>query len=270
MEELAPSRRVIAVIGCQVLEDEVCHVIGSDPDVQSIFVLESPQATGIADKLRRLGREQVNEVKPEYLDAALPRNGLTAVVWIKPIGLHQSPAHLREEVVANAKQIAPLCDSILIFYGLCGNAFRGIDDIAEEFNIPLIILRDAQGLIVDDCIGAVLGGTDEYRAFLLRDKGGYTLNTMWAANWRHFMVETQFLRDPNDPEEVSMVLQCLDYRNVVMLDTGLGDREAFRRQAEELAHIFGLGNSEEHCTLQVVEDSYRKAKSRLREATVHI
>jgi hypothetical protein len=264
MEELASSRKVIAVIGCQVLEDEVSHVIGTDPEIQSIFVLESPQAMGIADKFRRLGREHVHEVKPEDLDAALPQNGLSAVVWIKPIGLHQSPAHLREEVVANARQLAPLCDSILIFYGLCGNAFRGIDDIAEEFDVPLIILRDGQGLIVDDCIGAVLGGSEEYRAFLLRDKGGYTLNTMWAANWRHFMVETQFLHDPNDPEEVGMVLQCLDYRNVVMLDTGLGDREAFRRQAEELARIFGLGNSEEQCTLRVVEESYRLAKSRMR------
>lgn len=270
MEEQTSSRRVIAVIGCQVLEDEVSHVIGIDPDIQSIFVLESPHATGIAEKLRRSGRAQVHEVKPEDLVAALPKNGLSAVVWIKPIDLHQSPAHLREEVVANARMIAPICDSILIFYGLCGNAFRAIDDIAKEFDIPLVILRDSQGLIVDDCIGAVLGGTEEYRAFLLRDKGGYTLNTMWAANWRYFMVETQFLHDPNDPEEVGMVFQCLDYRNVVMLDTGLGDREAFRRQAEEFAHIFGLGNSEEPCTLRVVEESYRMAKSRMRSATVRI
>ena len=269
MDEPASSRRVIAVIGCQVLEDEVSHVIGIDPEIQSIFVLESPQATGIAEKLRRLGREQVHEVKPEDLDAALPQNGLSVVVWIKPIGLHQSPAHLREEVVANARLIAPLCDSILIFYGLCGNAFRAIDDIAKGFNVPLIILRDAQGLIVDDCIGAVLGGTDEYRAFLLRDKGGYTLNTMWAANWRNFMVETQFLHDPNNPEEVEMVFQFLDYKNVVMLDTGLGDGEAFRRQAEEFGRIFKLGNSEERCTLRVVEDSYRLAKSRMRSIMAH-
>lgn len=267
MEGPAPGRKVIAVIGCQVLEDEAVHVLASDAELQGIYVVDSPQAEGIAEKLRHAGNSRVFEVRPEELRASLPDQGLSAIVWVKPIGLHQSPQHLREEVVTNAKQIAPLCDSILIFYGLCGNAFRAIDAIAEEFSVPLVILRDAQGLIVDDCVGAVLGGTEEYRAFLLRDKGGYTLNTMWAANWRHFMVETQLLHDPNDPEEAKMVFQCMDYKNVVMLDTGLVDKEEFRREAEEFARTFDLGNTEERCTLRVVEDSYRLAKSMMKKGT---
>lgn len=162
------------------------------------------------------------------------------------------------------KKVASLCSAILIFYGLCGNAFRGIDKIAAEFETPVIILRDEVGLVVDDCIGAVLGGAEEYRNFILNDKGGYTLNTMWAANWRNFMHETQLLHDPNDPEEAKIIFQCMDYKKVIMLRTGLGDQEAFERQATEFADTFGLGRGEVPCTLKVVESSYRAAKAMMR------
>lgn len=255
--------KVLALIGCQVLEDEIAHVLAADQELDQVLVVESPQADGIAEKLRLKACGRVIEVKPEEIGGRLPLGGTSAIVWVKPIGLHQSPAHLREEVVANAKLVAPHCDAILIFYGLCGNAFRSIDTIAKEFAVPLAILRDAKGLIADDCVGTVLGGSQEYRDFLMRDKGGYTMNTMWAANWRHFMVETQLLRDPDDPEEGRMVFQCMDYRKVVMLDTGLGDPAAFRRQCDEFARVFGLGSDEERCTLKVVESSYRRAKSLL-------
>jgi len=258
------DRRVIGVIGCQVLEDEVVHVLCHDHDLGAVLVIDSPKAKGVASKLRQGGKADVLEVGIGELASHLPRQGMSAIVWEKPIELHQSPSHLREEVVANAKEIASLCNSILIFYGICGNAFRAIDKIAEEFSVPVIILRDSRGMIVDDCIGAVLGGAEEYRNFLLRDKGGYTLNTMWAANWREFMVETQFLHYPIDPEEARMVFQCMDYKKVVMLVTGLGDEYLFHQQAQEFASTFDLGNSEERCTLDVVEDSYRVAKSKMK------
>jgi len=268
MEAQEGGRKVLGLIGCQVLEDELAYVLCQDKELETVLVIDSPKAKGIVPKLRQGGVANILEVPVEEAGANLPKEGASAIVWVKPIELHQSPSTLRAEVVANAKQIAPLCDSILIFYGICGNAFRAIDKVADEVGAPLIILRDSKGLIVDDCIGAVLGGAEEYRSFLLRDKGGYTMNTMWAANWRHFMVETQFLHDPIDPEEARLVFQCMDYQKVVMLVTGLGDDANFHRQAGEFASIFGLGNSEERCTLGVVEATYVTAKLMMEEASL--
>jgi hypothetical protein len=215
----------------------------------------------MAGKLRQGGGKEVLLVRMEEAPQLLSERRLSAVVLINPISLHQSPPHLREQVMAEAEGLSSFCHSILVFYGLCGNAFRAIDRLAEDLKVPLLILRDGEGLVVDDCVGAVLGGAKEYRDFLLRDKGGYTLNTMWAANWRHFMVETQLMRAPDQTEDARMVFQCMDYRRVVMLDTGLGDGEAFHRQAQEFESIFGLGHGEERCTLRVVETSYGMAKA---------
>jgi hypothetical protein len=262
------DRRVLGLIGCQVLEDEVAHVLSQDEELETVLVIDSPKAKGIASKLRQSGKPKVLEVGVEELASNLPDDGASAIVWVKPIELHQSPSQLREDVVASAKQIASLCDTILIFYGICGNAFRAIDKVGDDISAPVVILRDAKGLIVDDCVGAVLGGAEEYRNFLLRDKGGYTMNTMWAANWRHFMVETQLLHEPIDPEEARLVFQCMDYKKVVMLVTGLGDNSLFHRQADEFASTFGLGNCEEHCTLSVVEASYITAKLLMEESSL--
>jgi hypothetical protein len=268
MEAQGWDRRVLGLIGCQVLEDEVAHVICQDKELETVLVVDSPKAEGIASKLRQGSMANVIEAHEEELADRLPEEGASAIVWVKPIELHQSPANLRADVVASAKGIAPLCDSILIFYGVCGNAFRAMDKVADEIGAPIVILRDSKGLIVDDCIGAVLGGAEEYRNFLLRDKGGYTMNTMWAANWRHFMVETQLLHDPIDPEEARIVFQCMDYSKVVMLVTGLGDDALFHKQAEEFANTFGLGYREERCTLAAVEASYLTAKLMMEESSL--
>lgn len=252
---------MLGIIGCQVLEDEIAYVICQDEALRSVLVVESPEAKGIADKIRRGSSKQVIELNQSQLNAFGDMGDNSVIVWIKPIGLHQSPHTLREEVVANALRIQPLCNSLLIFYGLCGSAFKAIDNISAQFSIPVFILRDAQNMIVDDCIGTVLGGTEEYRQFLVEDCGGYTLNTMWAMNWPFFMHEVQLLRDPNDLEEAVFVFKCMEYKNVVMLNTGLGDQQEFQSRAEDFAQKFQLGLVEKHCTLKVVETSYKLARA---------
>ncbi|MGE5379258.1 MAG: DUF1638 domain-containing protein, partial [Candidatus Saccharibacteria bacterium] len=123
--------------------------------------------------------------------------------------------------------------------------------------------RDERNLIVDDCVGAVLGGTEEYLKFLKEDKGGYPLSHMWADNWRDFMRETQLLRDGDNLEEVKMVFQCMGYSKVVKLDTGIVDRSEYDRDLEEFARIFGFEIESVSCTTKVVQSSYRKARTLL-------
>lgn len=262
MDSPSGPRRVLAIIGCQVLEDEIVHVLTKDPELKAVAVVETPCAIELAHKMAGTGMK-AEVVSMEAARSSISEEGLTAIVVLNPIGLHQSPPQLREEVLMQAHQLSSFCDSILIFYGLCGNAFRGLDRAAGEFDKPLVILRDAKGLVVDDCIGAVLGGTEEYRQFILQDDGGYTLNTMWASHWRDFMYETQLLHDPEHPEEAKIIFESMAYKKVVMLRTGLGDERAFEEQAHEFEAIFGLGHDEVRCRLDLVESSYMAAKERM-------
>lgn len=261
MDAPTVKKGVLGIIGCQVLEDEIAHVVCTDDRLESVVVINSPDAKGIADKIRKGSSKEVIELDISELEPQKLLNSEAAIVWIKPIALHQSPVHLREEVVANAVRITPFCSSILIFYGLCGNAFKAIENISAQFSIPLLILKDQEDLVIDDCVGAELGGTTQYREFLLEDRGGYTLNAMWAMNWPHFLYEVQILRDPDDLEEAKLVFECMEYKNVIMLDTGLGDHTKFHDQAQDFANKYGLGLVDKKCTLSLVESSYKMART---------
>jgi hypothetical protein len=127
--------------------------------------------------------------------------------------------------------------------------------------VPVTILRDNDGSLIDDCFGTELGGKEEYRKFLVSQPGpSYVLNTMWAANWRVFMQDVQMLRDSNNVEEVKEVFKYMDYKTAIGLNTGLGDQDVFERQLEEFACIFDLQMEHHRATLKIVENSYREAK----------
>ncbi|MDD1770871.1 MAG: DUF1638 domain-containing protein, partial [Methanomassiliicoccales archaeon] len=129
--------------------------------------------------------------------------------------------------------------------------------------VPVTILRDEKNLIVDDCVGAELGGTEEYLAYLRSEHGEYPLNARWAEKWRYFMHETQLLRDENEIDEAKMVFKCMGYSRVTKLETGLGDAEEFEKEAREFAALFELEVGCVRCPLRVVEGSYSLAMARL-------
>ena len=196
------------------------------------------------------------------MEEGAPPDGFSVIVRILPISLHQTPAALRAMVMSEIWKMEPSCASILVLYGLCGNAFKNIDSLTAGLRSPVVILKDCRDKIVDDCVGAVLGGTEEYLNFLKTDKGGYPLNTMWASNFRHFMKEIQLLGEGSDIDEARFVFQCMDYSKIVELDTGLGGEE-YHRRIEEIAAMFGFEVSRIPCTLKVMDFSYQRAKAHL-------
>jgi len=259
---VAEGSKALGIVGCQVLEDEIAYVVANDPQVANVVVLDGAHTNTLVNKINRIApTKRVVAIKEDDLvGLALPA-GNSVVVWMKPIRLHQSPPMLREEVIAAMKRMESLTQSILIFYGLCGNAFRNFEKVREGIKVPVTILRDENN-VVDDCTGTVLGGSDAYRAFLIKEQGAYVLNSMWAANWKHFMQEVQMLRDPNDISEVKGVFEYMEYNKAMKLHTGLGDPE-FERQVAEFAKLFGLEMRAVTCTMTVVDHSYQEAKNKL-------
>jgi hypothetical protein len=255
--------RALGIIGCQAFEDEIVHLISCDKTIDRVEVVESPESRGLYEKLARtdlIGRLEYR--KATAFEEGPPDQGFSVVVRILPISLHQKPPVLRAMVMSEIWKMEPSCASVLVFYGLCGNAFRKIDELTTGLRTSVVILKDGRDKIVDDCVGAVLGGTEEYLNFLMTDKGGYPLNTMWAANFRHFMQEIQLLRDNGDIDEARMVFQCMNYSKIVELDTGLGGEE-YHRSIQEIASWFGFDVHRVPCTLKVMQLSYQKAKEQL-------
>jgi len=255
--------KALGIIGCQVFEDEIVHLISTDETIDHVAIVESPESKSLYEKLARTEHaDRVEYRKAVGVDEGAPGEGFNVVVRILPISLHQTPAALRAMVMSEVWRMEPSCAAVLVFYGLCGNAFTNIDSLTSGLRTPVVILRDCRNKIVDDCVGAVLGGTEEYLNFLKTDKGGYPLNTMWASNFRHFMHEIQLLGETSEIDEAKFVFQCMDYSKIVELDTGLGGEE-YHRKIQEIASLFGFEVHRVPCTLQVMDVSYQRAKQNL-------
>lgn len=260
MSEGHHGGKALGIIGCQVFEDEIVHLLSSDDSIDRVMIVESPESKSLFDKLARTDRTDKVALRKELrVDDRPPNDGFTVIIHILPISFHQTPSALRAMVMSEIWKMEPSCAAILLFYGLCGNAFKNIDSLTSGLRTRVVILRDCRDKIVDDCVGAVLGGTEEYLEFLRTDKGGYPLNTMWAHNFRHFMNEIQLLGENSDLEEAKFVFECMDYHKIVELDTGLGGEE-YHRRIREIAESFSLEVLTVPCTLKVIDASYQSAK----------
>lgn len=254
---------ILGIVGCQVLEDEIAHVVSNDRDVRQVVIFDQTEERTLGRKMSSRGIPEIVVHDRAYHDDPIDDdNGLTVLVSLKPISLHQCPSLLREDVMATIELMDNLADSVLVFYGQCGNAFLNFELLEARATVPLTILSDGDGCPVDDCFGTALGGRDEYRDFLLNSPGpAFILNPMWAANWRHFMQEVQMMRDPDSVDEVKAIFQYMDYRCIIGLDTGILPPPTFDVQLSEFGQIFGLAHQSVRCGMNVVENSYLKAKS---------
>ena len=125
--------------------------------------MESPESKALFDKLTLAGKGDRFEYRKEVsVEEGPPPDGFSVIGRILPISLQQTPAALRATVMSEMWKMEPSCASILVWYGLCGNAFQNIDSLTTGLRGPVVILKDCRDKIVDDCVGAVLGGSEEY------------------------------------------------------------------------------------------------------------
>ena len=220
-------------------------------------------------KLSKAGtKAKVSSIKESELDS-LPNDGFNLLILMKSMALHEDPQILRREVSKAVDLIGPKCRSIMLFYGLCGNAFKHLPEIEAETKHQLTLLTDEQGRPVDDCIAAVLGGTDGYYSLLKRYPGVFYLTPAWAENWRELIFKMELTRGVQK-DDLSMLKWMFDtagYKKALILDTGLGDREVFEEKVEDFVKEFHFERAsleKEFITLEAVERSYDRAKSKFR------
>lgn len=252
------NRGRIGLLGCRLFEDDMLEVITTDDDITEVLVVKGEDSEGLVKKLSQ-SNKQIFQVSLEDRIPIAPRRG-SILVHVKPVYLHQSPALLRKEVTSDLERMQAFCDAILVFYGLCGNAFRNFDSISERLSVPVMILRDAKGLIVDDCICSAIGGTEEYLNELLRSSNAVHLTPMWAANWKTFYHDIQLLESLDNIEDVKNVFKCMGYKKVVKIENGVGDESSYEKQIDEFSRIFELEKETLVGNTSVISNSYSLLK----------
>lgn len=259
---------ILGIIGCPILEDEIVYAVNADKELTEVYVVDNDDSRNLVRKLR----ERVPSIKTILIDLedvpSLDPNGFGIAVLMKPMALHEEPKQLLIEVEKAIAILAPHCRSVLLFYGLCGNAFK--DMPSQYAERPLTMLTDQQGRPVDDCISTVLGGTDGYYKLLKRYPGVFYLTPAWAENWRDLIEKMEMTRgiEKGDLTMLKWMFDTAGYKKALKIQTGLADEAAFERQVQDFIQVFNFEKIElekDWITLEVVDRAYENAKLRMKE-----
>jgi len=170
-------------------------------------------------------------------------------------GLHSYPQDLKRAVVEHVNALQGKVDAVFLGFGTCNS----LKDVRKELVVPTVTIE------ADDCVGALLTN-DEYA----REKR-VCAGTLFAIPFVSEMGTEYFEKElyskmPNYEElgvDAQWFLDMLfgGYSRVLLVDTGVGDREDLRSRSMDMAEHLKLRYEERQGTLQGLRDCLQQTKS---------
>ncbi len=265
---------VMSILSCKVLEDEILWILENDPSIDEIIVVENENSGGILDKMQNCGCPH-KVLSPDEISKVIQKKenesgNYTVLVCLLELGLHMRPENLKNKAYETIEKFATCSSGILLFYGLCGNVLGNVEeDFASSMSdCPVRILRDNAGRVVDDCIGATLGGTEQYLKVLksVSDVGTYLFTPMFSAAWKELFSIDKLHKDPEKAlNMMRMTHEMTGYGRVAKLHTGLSYTENFDARIRDFADTFGFEVVELELkgNQKIFDKCYRELKAEL-------
>ncbi|WP_445475305.1 DUF1638 domain-containing protein [Methanococcoides methylutens] len=249
-----------------MFEDELVHIFEEEGENTRLLLIENENIEGIEKKLTELSikyeKISVEDVASKLGDT----DEFVVVLNILEFALDADPSILKDKVYMTIEEMGDLFDGILVFYGLCGNVLGSIESDFADLGIPVRILKDEQGNIVDDCICAAFGDRSAYVEAMMgeeRGEGTYFLTPMQAANWREMLVLAKLTPDPDDIEMTKTVFDYSGYKNVGKVDTGLHYEKEFDETVDEFASLFDFEKKYFTGSAKVTDACYHSIKEEI-------
>lgn len=290
---------VLGIIACRALEDELAHVLSDDHELRHLILIDNLDCFDLSRKLRSKNRPHllaawekiptmlngINRTGSGILEPLRDRSRLLRgllgkagdtseeiiiVVNVLKIALHIDNKMLKAEVCKNIEHMSPFSDSILLFYGRCGNALQDIE-ASWDGSCPLFFLTDDSGERVDDCIATALGGNKQYGQALSSNQGvGYFCTPMWAStlDYTDREVKKYTIEHHLKPKSFGDVLVELGYTKIAKLDTGLNFTNDFQVDStiNWFAGQYHLEVVRLRGSVEITKRCYRQAKDCLRSS----
>ncbi|MCL2142172.1 MAG: DUF1638 domain-containing protein [Methanimicrococcus sp.] len=240
----------IGILACKMLQDEIVYLIQNDPDIHDIVVVENGEHSEFVEKLDKFNISyklipSIDDVLD--IDPSDESDSFSLVVWNLQLGLHEFPKKLKEEVYNCVEVFAKKVNGIYVLYGLCGNVLGKIESDFKSLcpACPVVILRDNDGEIVDDCIGATIGGRRAYLSLLKSFKGvgTFIFTPMYSASIDEFFGYTRRQHTFTEEQIVEMnryMLKAANYKRVANLETGLHFNENTEEKLQKFATKYEL------------------------------
>jgi hypothetical protein len=257
----------MTILSCKILQDEILHLLENDKSVDEIIVIKGKEEKEFIAKLDQFNFEYTNLELEDIPTISERKNTEKFIVQIyfMELGLHEFPKTLQAGIYEIIKELTLYSDGILLFYGLCGNVLAKVEkDFADqEKSCPVRILKN-EGRIVDDCIGATLGGTEEYLKSLKQfsDIGTFFFTPMYAHSWRKIM-RVDSKESGQTIEMLKEMNKITGYKRVAKIQTCLPYTIGFDKTVEEFARIFDFEIVEINGNQVIFENCYNSMKELL-------
>jgi Protein of unknown function (DUF1638) len=185
-------------------------------------------------------------------------NRLEVLVHVLELGLHNHKNLLQQGLVDAARQMGPRVDALLLGYGLCGNALEKPDELLSDAGVPIFIPMD-EDHPVDDCVGLIIGGRQNYYGEQCKVAGTFFMIPGWTCHWGR-MFEREF---GNLSADMAQRL-FKNYERSLLISTPIMSDETMKQNANEFNTLFGLREEIRQGSLDILIDSWNSAKKFLR------
>jgi hypothetical protein len=249
----------LGIITCQSLELEFAYLLVNDPDIVSITVMRDHYSAGLTEGIEHYGGSAPKSVLyiAEYLPG--PVDGLEVVVRVMKIGLHAVIKELRDGVARAAKEMGPYVDAIMLGYGLCGNAMDKPDELFSSIGIPVLLpMEDDRP--VDDCVGLIIGGRENYYEEQCKCAGTMFMNSGFARHWSNIEgdVSKGGSMRTSHPEIFKRLMA--NYERTLLLPTAVMSEAEMAESVKKFNETYGLRSDVRAGTLELLNRAWRAAK----------
>jgi hypothetical protein len=247
----------VGIIMCKIFEHEMLHMLQGDPSVRGIFVVKSKETERFEGLLSGSGLKYESGTLAE-LGPRQDGEGVDVVIEVLELGLHIYKDKIKSTVLALAKELQPHVDSILLMYGLCGNALVDIEESVSKENLRAIIPKDNEGYIIDDCIGVLLGGKRSYWNELRKESGTWFSTSGWS------LYGLDILQRDLGSKSMEMtkyiIKEISHYKRVLIVETGVEDAD-FHKRSEDFAKAMDLRVEQRGGDLVLLKKAWSEAKA---------
>jgi hypothetical protein len=248
---------VLGLLTCEILELEFAYLLGTDPDVSQITVLEDARSTRLIEALESRGFQNVRRIPHIKCFVSEPSEHLEVLVWVLELALHRRKKILQQRLVATAREMSRHVDAILLGYGLCGGALENPKELLDV-DVPVFLPMDGDHP-VDDCVGLLLGGRNCYYAEQRKVPGTFFLTPGWTHHWKKL-----FGQNFGDVEIAAAKRLFTHYERTLLVLTSVMPQDEMKRSSNEFSRLFGLCVQECEGTLDILSNAWKVAKAFLK------
>ncbi|MGD9368044.1 MAG: DUF1638 domain-containing protein [Desulfobacteraceae bacterium] len=252
---------LLGILTCEILELEFAYLLGTDPAVSQITVLEDARSARLIEALDSGGFQNVRRI-PHIKDFfPEPSEHLEVLVRVLELALHRSKETLQRGLVGAAREMSRHVDALLLGYGLCGSALEDPEELLDV-EVPVFVPIDGDHP-VDDCVGLILGGRDRYYAEQCQVPGTFFMTPGWSRHWKRL-----FGQNFGDVEREAAKRLFAHYERTLLIMTPVMPQDEMKQRAHAFSRLLGLRVQEREGTLDILSQALQTAKAFLERKAI--